>query len=251
MNERPDTTLGSRLRCITFDLDDTLWPILPAIQRAEARFYAWLQQHAPVITSRYTPETLVAERMAFMRAAPTGERHDLTRLRQRWLRHLGAQVGVCGELLANEGFQVFWEARNEVDPFPEAESTLALLARHYRLGTISNGNADVFRTPVGRYFSFTVPAAEAGAAKPDPGIFALAIARAGCTPTEILHVGDDPICDVEGARQAGLHAAWFNPQLRDWHEAQTYTPRPPLTLGRLGQLPAVLGLLGDTTASGE
>jgi hypothetical protein len=31
-------------------------------------------------------------------------------------------------------------------------------------GAISNGNADVFRTPLGRFFDFAIPAAEAGAA---------------------------------------------------------------------------------------
>ena len=31
------------IRCIAFDLDDTLWACKPVIEHAEQRFYAWLQ----------------------------------------------------------------------------------------------------------------------------------------------------------------------------------------------------------------
>jgi hypothetical protein len=41
-------------------------------------------------------------------------------------------------------------------------------------------------------------ATDAGAAKPDPAPFLLAIDLCGCTPEEIVHVGDDFQCDVLG-----------------------------------------------------
>ena len=37
----------SRVRAISIDLDDTLWPILPIIQRAESALRQWLSTHAP------------------------------------------------------------------------------------------------------------------------------------------------------------------------------------------------------------
>jgi putative hydrolase of the HAD superfamily len=37
----------SRIRAITLDLDDTLWPIWPTIARAEAVLLDWLAEHAP------------------------------------------------------------------------------------------------------------------------------------------------------------------------------------------------------------
>lgn len=228
------------VRCITFDLDDTLWPVMPAIHRAEARFYDWLRMHAPGVCERYTPEALIVARTAFMRAAPATERHDLTRLRKRWLKDIATESGACPERMASEGFDVFWHARNEVDPDPEAASVLELLGRHFRLGAISNGNADVFRTPLGQFFDFSLPAAEAGVAKPDPAIFRTAARRAGLSTSAMLHIGDDPVCDVLGARNAGMHAGWFNPHTSEWrHDA----PRPVLTFGRLGQIPIRLGLI--------
>lgn len=51
-----------------------------------------------------------------------------------------------------------------------------------------------------------VSSAEAGALKPDPAIFALALDLAGCEPEEALHVGDTHEEDLEGARAAGVRA---------------------------------------------
>ncbi|WP_026289158.1 HAD family hydrolase [Thioalkalivibrio sp. ALMg11] len=228
-----------RIRCLTFDLDDTLWPVMPVIHHAEARFYAWLREQAPEVCERFGPEALIQERTAFMRAAPAHERHDLTGLRKRWLREIAETCGCCPDHLSGEGFQVFWEARNEVTPYPEAEGVLTTLSQHFRLGAISNGNADVFRTPLGRHFDFAIAAGEAGAAKPDPVIFRQARERAGVAADAILHVGDDGAADVLGALQAGFRAAWFNPKSLPWEHGH---PRPCLTLGRLGQLPQRLGV---------
>ena len=45
---------------------------------------------------------------------------------------------------------------------------------------------------------------EAGAAKPDPAIFAAALAAARMGPAEVLHVGDTVREDLEGGRAAGI-----------------------------------------------
>jgi putative hydrolase of the HAD superfamily len=47
---------------------------------------------------------------------------------------------------------------------------------------------------------------DAGAAKPDPRIFQLALRRIGVSPGDALFVGDDPEEDLAGARAAGLTA---------------------------------------------
>ncbi|WP_018935614.1 HAD family hydrolase [Thioalkalivibrio sp. ALJ24] len=238
MNSNPSIPPGHGrpVECVTFDLDDTLWPVMPAIRHAEARFYAWLREHAPQVCARFDPEALVADRAAFMRAAAPEERHDLTRLRKRWLRGLAQRCDACPDTLEEEGFAVFWHARNEVTPFPEAVPVLERLQGRVILGAISNGNADVFRTPLGRYFDFAVGAAEAGVAKPGAEIFALAGRRAGVPAHAILHVGDDAVADVVGAREAGMQAAWYNPGALPWEH-----PSPaPLRIGRLERVPRLL-----------
>lgn len=52
----------------------------------------------------------------------------------------------------------------------------------------------------------TILPRDAGAAKPDPAIFAYALARLGVAPEAALFVGDHPEEDLAGARAAGLRA---------------------------------------------
>ncbi|HNJ46754.1 MAG TPA: HAD family hydrolase, partial [Ottowia sp.] len=44
---RPHRLDLRRIRAITLDLDDTLWPVWPTIARAEDALRAWLHTRAP------------------------------------------------------------------------------------------------------------------------------------------------------------------------------------------------------------
>ena len=55
-----------------------------------------------------------------------------------------------------------------------------------------------------------VISAEVGAAKPDPAIFASALAVAGARAEEAVHVGDTVEADIAGARAAGLRALYLD-----------------------------------------
>ena len=41
------------IKCITFDLDDTLWAIEPVIVEAEKKFYSWLKKNYPIVTENF------------------------------------------------------------------------------------------------------------------------------------------------------------------------------------------------------
>lgn len=51
-----------------------------------------------------------------------------------------------------------------------------------------------------------------GVAKPRPEVFAAVAARAGVPLDRVVHVGDDPLTDVDGALDAGCHAVHYNPR---------------------------------------
>ena len=42
------------VKAITFDLDDTLWPLKPTLKRAEIETYQWLSENANAITDKYS-----------------------------------------------------------------------------------------------------------------------------------------------------------------------------------------------------
>ena len=72
--------LGGRLDAITLDLDDTLWPVAPVIERAESALMDWFAAQAPGVLQRLDLAGLRRVRAETGREAPELE-HDLTELR--------------------------------------------------------------------------------------------------------------------------------------------------------------------------
>ncbi|MBU0562403.1 MAG: HAD hydrolase-like protein, partial [Gammaproteobacteria bacterium] len=132
------------IRLITFDLDDTFWETTPAIQSAETALRDWLGVHAPRL-GEFPVEALGAIRRMLVEQ-DSALRHRISELRRRILQHAlhdaGYPADEAGEL-AERAFQVFLDARHEVQIFPDVQPTLEFLANHYTLGVITNGNADV------------------------------------------------------------------------------------------------------------
>jgi putative hydrolase of the HAD superfamily len=54
------------------------------------------------------------------------------------------------------------------------------------------------------YLDFIISPAEAGADKPDPAIFQLALKKAGVEASEAIYIGDQYLQDMVGARNAGI-----------------------------------------------
>jgi putative hydrolase of the HAD superfamily len=200
------------IRAITFDLDDTLWPATPVFERAEARAHAWLHTHAPTVAAMWSIDQLRALRMAIFAERPE-LRHDFLRVRRMAMRtafeRAGHPAGGADELI-EQALAIYMTARNEVDLYPEVHACLARLSQRYALASLSNGNADVTRIGLAHHFKATVSAHQHGISKPDPALFHIACHALDCAPHEVLHVGDDITLDIDGARGAGLHAAWIN-----------------------------------------
>ncbi len=225
------------IRCVTLDLDDTLWDINPVVSRAEKLFYRWLEEHFPDVVQRYLPAELMEHRKRFMVTTPE-LRHDLTALRKAWLAELGRATGYGGALVEC-GFEIYWLARNEVQLFQGVGDALQELSTDYRLGAITNGNADVHTIGIGQYFDFVVTSAQAGQAKPSPIIFEAALDEAGVPAAQVVHVGDDPVRDVAGAQQVGMRTVWVNLNNSNWPGG----PPPNATVSELARLPAAIASL--------
>ena len=192
---------------ITLDLDDTLWPIWPVIERAEHVLHDWLLANAPATAAAHDVAALRALRAEIARLRPEWA-HDLTALRLESIRR-ALHVSGDDPALADAAFEVFFAARHEVQLFDEVPAALEALAARYPLIALTNGNADLMRTGVARYFKGRLTARQFGAAKPDAAIFHEACRLAGCSPARVLHVGDDAVMDVDGALDAGLRAGWM------------------------------------------
>jgi len=216
---------------LSFDLDDTLWPVAPVIAGAENALLSWLRESYPRTVHGHDIESLRELRAQVAQRFPE-HGHDLTFLRHRALKDLFAAAGHA-ESLADEALEVFFEARNRVEFYDDVRPSLIRLHSRYRLFALSNGNADLERCGIANFFAGHVTARAAGAAKPDRRIFAHLVQLAGVAPKQVLHIGDDPVADAVGAMQAGLQAVWLNRNAREWpHDA----PRPPRTVSTLAEI---------------
>jgi putative hydrolase of the HAD superfamily len=203
-----------RIRAITLDLDDTLWPIGPVITRAEGKLWSWLAEHFPKIPDTYTPEKAYALREEVMETY--WERsHDFRFLRTTVLGHMAESVGYATDFI-DDAFAVFDRARNEVEIFPDVLPALESLAEHFFLIAVTNGNANLETIGIRHLFHDVVTAVDVGAAKPARPIFEEAVNRAGVGVEETLHVGDHPEIDIGGAQEAGLRTAWMNRNGDGW-----------------------------------
>ena len=94
--------------------------------------------------------------------------------------------------------------------YPDVLPTLvALRDRGYTVGVVSDWGSMLIGKvllplDVGRYIDFMVVSAVQREAKPGSGLYREALARAGVSARHAIHVGDNYITDVLGARSAGI-----------------------------------------------
>lgn len=83
------------------------------------------------------------------------------------------------------------------------------------------------------YFAHLTFSDECGIRKPDPEIFRRTLQVAGVAAGEAIHVGDDPVLDVEGARAAGMRVIQLTTARVPWFGRH----RPHATIRDLAALP--------------
>jgi putative hydrolase of the HAD superfamily len=203
-----------KVRAVCFDLDNTLWDVWPVIMRAEQKMYDFLAQRYPRVVANVTIEMMRSAREQTAAAHPQ-MRHDFTFLRKQTLRDHAREFGYA-EAMAEEAFDAFIQARNEVDLYADVLPALEQLRTRYRLFTASNGNADLGQIGIAHFFERTIAARQVGALKPDPTIFHKVIEGTDLQAHEVVYVGDDPLLDVVGARGAGMQAIWIDRQGGEW-----------------------------------
>lgn len=226
----------SRIKAITLDLDDTLWPVWPTIHRAEKLLQDWLADCAPATSALFASVHVRRELREATEAALPHLTHDLSAMRQEMIRRGLEQAGE-DQSLAPAAFQVFFDARNEVNLFEDSLDALRWLSRQYPVLAVSNGNASVQKVGLAEYFVGSVSARDAGAAKPDARIFQAAADYLKLPPSQILHVGDDAALDVLGALAFGMQTAWVNREDHAWAHPQ----HPHISVTSMAELCDALG----------
>jgi putative hydrolase of the HAD superfamily len=209
-----------RINTIFFDAAGTLFTVNGSVGAIYARI---AREHGKEVTSG---DLEVGWRRAFGAAPPMAfpdaSSEEIQLLEKQWWRNLVWEV--FAPLGPFPAFDAYFEAlfaffaRAEAwQLYPDTLTALRRLKAHgMMLGVISNFDSRLFGLLNGlglaQFFDPVVISTHAGAAKPERGIFAHALARAGTPAEEAMHVGDSYEADVIGARQAGILPVFLDRQ---------------------------------------
>lgn len=198
---------------IFFDLDHTLWDF----ERNSALTYDGLfRQHGIGVglqefLGHYVPLNLLYWKW-FREGKISQETLRYERLKTTFDR-LGYPVSDSQIHLLSRGYLEGLTMHTHLVPY--CLEVLEYLRGRYRLHIITNGFEEVQwrklrNSKIEHYFREVVNADRAGAKKPDPRIFRVALEAAGIDPQQGVMIGDSTEADILGARAVGLQALHFN-----------------------------------------
>ncbi len=183
------------VRAVSLDLDDTLWPVLPALIEAEHVVDRWLRQHHPDVANAWPIEAMRELREQIARDN-THLSHDFSEQRRMTIRAAFAHCGI-DDAPVDELWRLYYAARNNVELYPDSLPALERIAHRMPIVSISNGNADLEIIGLHHLFHTRISAGGLGVAKPDPRIFLAAAkqeakkpAAAGPSHTYKVSAGD-------------------------------------------------------------
>ena len=209
----------NEIQMITFDLDDTLWDNKPTITNAEIKTRKWIEEKVGAIEWGDLNDFLQL-REALIRKDKSIA-WDISKLRIEIFKEKIKGLVSNDEItkLAEEAFSYFLKKRHEIELFPGVEDALKALSENYMLGVLTNGNADIYKLSIGKYFEFSISSLEAQNSKPNKSHFELAKSHLpNLKYSEMLHIGDHQINDIFGAHSLGIKALWFNNTRAIWKQ---------------------------------
>ena len=207
------------IKMITFDLDDTLWDNMPTITRAEFETRKWIEDQVGNIEWGDFNDFLKI-REDLIKSDPSIE-WDIGKLRKEIFRikllHIKPET-LRDEIVEN-AFNLFILKRHEIELYDDVETALEDLSKKYILGVLTNGNADIYKFDIGKFFHFSISSLEAKNSKPHRAHFDEAIKKVdGVSFENILHIGDHQVNDILGAFKLGIDTLWFNNNNSRWDQ---------------------------------
>ena len=211
--------MTNEIKMITFDLDDTLWDNKPTITNAEIKTRKWIEDRVGTIDwgdlndFLQLRETLIKNDRSIA--------WDISKLRVEIFKEKIKGLASADDKtkIAEDAFAYFLKKRHEIELFPGVKDALKALSEKYMLGVLTNGNADIYKLSIGKYFEFSISSLEAQDSKPNKPHFELAKSHLpNLKYSEMLHIGDHQINDIFGAHALGMEVLWFNNAKALWEQ---------------------------------
>jgi putative hydrolase of the HAD superfamily len=196
----------SPTQAVTFDAMGTLVSIAPPAPRLQESLARRLGQYVDLTRCESAMRAEMRHYRAHCIAAHDASSLAALRLECASLLADALAIDVSGsDILPSLTDSITFLAYDDARPLLDR-----LKAAGVRLAVVANWDVslpDVLaRLGLADPFEVIVTAAAIGAAKPDARPFQAALERLGSDAAQTVHVGDDPVTDIAGARAAGLSA---------------------------------------------
>ena len=115
-----------KIKLITLDLDDTLWPNKKVIVDAENAWLSFIITKFPNLIDEFSEESLSRVRVDLIEADPS-LKNDLTQFRKEIIKEtlLRSDIdSVDAIYYSNESFNEFFKIRNKVQLYTDAKKSL-------------------------------------------------------------------------------------------------------------------------------
>jgi len=165
---------------------------------------------------------------------------------ERALSRVQLRAGERVDSLAQELVRIHMQnVRRVTFAPPERAEAVRRIARHFRLGLLSNFDdsrtaREVLNdTGVAGSFEAVIISADTGLRKPNPAIFLQMLGLLRLGPADVLFVGDTAREDVLGAQRAGIPVVWLSENKGPF---PSDIGKPQYMISNLTELPALLGI---------
>lgn len=125
-------------------------------------------------------------------------------------------------------------------PFEDAEAVLKTLSAKYSVGIIANQSTGaeerLKKYGLSQYISLCISSAEAGYAKPDSRIFALALNKAKCRAQNAVMIGDRLDNDIFPAKKLGMRTVHIKQGFGTYQTPRSKEYKADITVNNLTDL---------------
>lgn len=226
------------VQAVIFDLDNTLYHYDPCNHAGLVAAHQKLNQQLVVPYEQF----IIVHNQVRSQLAVTLENQAASHNRAIFFKRIVEQLtGAPHPDLVIDMFNLYWDNFLDIiEPHPDAHHVLATLSKRMPLAMLSNHITAIQLRKIKRlkfapYFTHIVTSEETGIEKPDPAIFGWVLDLLEIEPQQAVMIGDHPLGDIRGAREAGLKTIHMTEFRRD--------PKPEQADHVISQLIDVLDIL--------
>lgn len=205
----------NNIKGMLLDLDNTFYPYEECHAAAFNNVFKTLESHK-IISDRSKYKE--AYKKAQKRLKTTTKNQAASHNRVLYFQLLLEDLNIFSPKLVLELYEAYWGSfLNKMQLFPYFKLMISIAReKNIKIVIVTDltayiQNRKILKLGLIDEIDYMVTSEEAGAEKPTPIMFELALKKIGLSATDVIFIGDNFNKDIEGAHNLGITPYWFKP----------------------------------------